>query len=84
MVRVKFFGLLRLDTGTKEVQVEADNVKSLFPAIAEEMRRQNPGLPIRVKDLEGCIVLVNGQPCGKHQTLQDGDEVFLMTPSAGG
>lgn len=32
MVKVKLFGLLRLDTGLKELELEADSVKGALPA----------------------------------------------------
>ena len=35
MVKVKLFGLLRLDTGLKELELEANSVKELYPLILE-------------------------------------------------
>ena len=35
MVHVKLFGLLRLDTGLRELDAQADNVKALYTALLD-------------------------------------------------
>ena len=76
MITVKLFGLLRLETGIKELQLEASNVKAVLQAL------ENAGIP--KKDLAGCVIFVNNQPANKRSKLQDGDRVILMPPVAGG
>ena len=76
MITVKLFGLLRLDSGIRERQLEAGSVKDVLQALA------NCG--ISRKDLEGCIILVNGKNANKRSKLTDGDTVVLMSPVAGG
>ena len=76
MITVKLFGLLRLDSGIKERQLEAKNVKEILEALAK--------LGIPKKDLDGCIILVNGSSANKRTKLNSGDMVVLMSPVAGG
>ena len=84
MVHVKLFGLLRLDTGLKELDAEADNVKALYTALLDASRRANPETKITAADIDGCIVVVNGKQSRKTSRLSDGDEVWLMSPVCGG
>ena len=84
MVKVKLFGLFRLDTGIKEMEAEAACVKALYPLLLEEAKRKNPAVKVTAKDIEGCIILVNGKAAKKNSPLKDGDEVMLMSPVCGG
>ena len=76
MITVKLFGLLRLESGIKEKQVEAVTVKEVLQQLTEA------GLP--AKDLAGCVIFVNGESANKRRKLNDGDTVVLMPPVAGG
>lgn len=76
MITVKLFGLLRIDSGIKEKQLEASGVKEVLDALA------NCG--IDRKALRGCVILVNGNSANKRSKLTDGDTVVLMSPVAGG
>lgn len=76
MITVKLFGLLRLESGIREKQLEAASVKEVFTAL------EKCGIPRR--ELEGCIVLVNGTSASKRSKLTHGDTVVLMSPVAGG
>ena len=78
MITVKFYGLLRLDAGIRELNVEAASVTELYARVAEKTDR------ITRKDLEGCVLLVNGKVCGRRTKLADGDVVQLMSPVSGG
>lgn len=84
MVHVKLFGLLRLDTGLKELDAQADNVKALYAALLDAAKRANPDTKITAADIDGCIVVVNGKQGKKTSRLSDGDEVWLMSPVFGG
>ena len=84
MVNVKLFGLFRLDTGLKELNVDAVYVKDLYPILLEEAKKLNPKTKITAKDIDGCIVVVNGVQTNKKAKLKDGDEVMLMSPVCGG
>ena len=76
MITVKLFGLLRLDSGIKQRQLEAGTVKEVFTQLM--------ALGLSGKELEGCVILVNGKPAGKRQKLENGDTVQLLSPVAGG
>ena len=76
MITVKLYGLLRIESGIKEKQLEAASVKEVLETVA--------GFGISEKDLTGCIILVNGKNAGKRSKLDDGDTVVLMSPVAGG
>ena len=76
MITVKLFGLLRLESGIKEKQLEAASVKEVLQSLAEA--------GISKKDLSGCVIFVNGENANKRKKLKDGDLVVLMLPVAGG
>ena len=78
MITVKLYGLLRLDSGIRELSVEAATVAELYSRLPEKIDR------IRKKDLEGCVLLVNGKVSNRRTKLTDGDVVQLMPPVAGG
>ena len=84
MVKVKLFGLFRLDTGLKELKADAGTVKELYPVLLEEAKKANPATKITAADIDGCIVVINGKQCKKSAKLKDGDEVWLMSPVCGG
>lgn len=84
MVRVKLFGLFRLDTGLKDLTVEAGSVRELYPILLQEARKVKPETKVTAKDIDGCIVIINGKPGKKSSKLRDGDEVMLMSPVCGG
>ena len=76
MITVKLYGLLRIESGIKEKQLEAASVKEVLETLT--------GFGISTKDLTGCIILVNGKNAGKRSKLDDGDTVVLLSPVAGG
>ena len=76
MITVKLYGLIRIESGIKEKQLEAMNVRDLLEQLASH--------GIAKSDLDGCVVLVNGKNAGKRCKLTDGDTVVLMSPVAGG
>ncbi|MDO5440967.1 MAG: MoaD/ThiS family protein [Bacillota bacterium] len=85
MITVKLFGLFRLDTGIKQITVErAATVKDIYPVLLEEAKKKNPRTKITAKDIDGCIIVVNGVQTKKNCALKDGDEVHLMSPVCGG
>ena len=76
MITVRFYGLLRLDSGIKERQMEVGSVKEVFAQLIR--------LGLSKQTLEGCVILVNGKPGNKRQKLNDGDVVQMLSPVAGG
>lgn len=84
MVTVKLFGTFRLDSGLKELQLEAGSVKDIFPLIMDEVRRLDPQTKLTMKDLKSCVVSLNGRQVGMRAALNDGDLVILVPAVAGG
>lgn len=78
MITVKLYGLLRLDSGIKALTLEAQTI----PQVHDALRGQSSRLT--QKDLDGCLILINGKPGTKRSKLKDGDQVVLMSPVAGG
>jgi len=76
MITVKLYGLLRIESGIRAKQMEAATVKDVLKNLS------NCGLT--KKDLDGCIILINGKPANRKSKLTDGDTVVLMSPVAGG
>lgn len=76
MITVKLYGLLRIESGIKEKQLDVSNVKAVLEALEN--------LGISRKDLNGCVILINGNHAGRRSKLNDGDTVVLMSPVAGG
>lgn len=84
MAAVKLFGLLRLDSGIREMCVEATTVKENFPLVLKEAERLDVHTALTAEALENCIVVVNGQRAGTGTRLHDGDTVYLLSAAAGG
>ena len=78
MITVKLYGLLRLDSGIRELPLDAKTVPELYSRLLEKTDR------ISKKDLEGCVLLVNGKAANRRTKLADGDVVQLLSPVAGG
>ena len=76
MITVKLYGLLRINSGIKERQIEATSMKDVW----NDLMAQG----IDKKDLNGCIILINQKSANKKSKLTDGDVVQLMSPVAGG
>ena len=76
MITAKLYGLLRIESGIKGKQLEADTVKEVLDLLAD------CGLSRR--DLSGCVILVNGDSATKRSKFHHGDTVVLMSPVAGG
>ncbi len=76
MITVKLYGLLRIESGIKEKQLEAATVAQVLEALAA------CGIP--KQDLKGCVILLGGKSATKRSKLKNGDTVILMSPVAGG
>ena len=76
MITVKLYGLLRLDSGIKERQLEAATVAQVLDYLVDQ--------GISRKDLSGAVILVNSENANKRRKLNDGDVVQLLSPVAGG
>ena len=76
MITVKLYGLLRIESGIKEKQLQASTVSDVLDQLSDG------GIPRAA--LKGCVILVNGSSATKRRKLHDGDIMVLMSPVAGG
>ena len=57
MINVKLFGLFRLDTGIKKLEVEkASTVQDIYPVLLAKAKEVNLRTKITAKDIDGCII----------------------------
>ena len=84
MVTVKLFGTLRLESGVKELQLEAGSIRELIPLVCREIRRQRPDCAVSEKDLRACLISVNGVRVSTRAKLHDGDAAAFFPAAAGG
>ncbi len=93
-ITVKLFGVLRVDSGLAGQEVNADKVQDIFGVLNSEIEEQfahraaaSPK-PLEKPDLlafKDALVFINGERCKRKGTsLNDGDEVWLMSPASGG
>ena len=75
MITVKLYGLIRIESGIKEKQLEDKDVQQLLARLSD------CGIPMQ--DLSGYVVLINGNSAAKKSKLTDGGTVVLMSPVAG-
>lgn len=81
MIKVKLFGVIRLDTGIKELSVDVRQVKEIYPILIKEIKKNNPLSSITTNDLGECLVSINDIEVDKNAKLNDGDEVMLLSPA---
>lgn len=93
LATVKLFGVFRSDTHIAVTELEISKLSELFPALNAKVEKQynekkaaDPSLPkpdpIRFSD---AIVYVNGEKCArKSKTVNQGDEIWIMSPASGG
>ena len=78
-VHVKCFGVLRLDSRLEKAEIEAADITGLFLKVNDVIESE---LKIGYND---ALVHVNGERCkSKRQKLNDGDEIWLLSPASGG
>ncbi len=76
---VKCFGVLRLDSKIGKAEIEAEKIIDVFDKINELIET---GMSISYDD---ALVYLNGERCKtKNKKLNDGDEVWLISPASGG
>ena len=75
MVSVKIFGLLRLDSGIKALELQGKTVGQVLSALPPELDR---------KQIKRCTLLVNGKAATARTKLNEGDELIILSPVAGG
>lgn len=92
-VKVKLFGVYRTDTRIAETTINADKLADIFPALNSqveekylEKKKSDPSLekPELIK-LKDALVYINGEKCSKKgRALENGAEIWIMSPASGG
>lgn len=92
-VKVKLFGVFRTDTRIAETTINAGTLADIFPALNAqveekylEKKKSDSSLekpePIKLKD---ALVYINGEKCSKKsRALENGAEIWIMSPASGG
>lgn len=92
-ITIKLFGVFRTDTHLAKETINATTIDDIFPVlndlslkIWEEKNKVEPGTkkpdPIQFKD---AVVYVNGERKSKKSyKVNNGDEVWIMSPASGG
>lgn len=81
-VKVKLFGVFRVDTHTAEVEVNAEKIKDVFSALNDKLGNIQMDSGLEFKD---AVIYLNGESCKKKSAkLSDGDEIWLLSPASGG
>lgn len=80
-VKVKLFGVYRVDTHISDVEITADKLSDLLGELNKLATGENKS-SIAFSD---ATVFINGEHCKKKkQKLNDGDEIWLLSPASGG
>lgn len=80
-VNVKLFGVYRIDTHIAHTEIEAEKLSDVLDGLNKMATGENKS-SISFSD---ATVFINGEHCKKKkQKLNDGDEVWLLSPASGG
>ena len=80
-VNVKLFGVYRVDTHIAHTEITAEKLSDLL----EELNKLATGENKSSIAFADATVFINGEHCKKKkQKLNDGDEVWLLSPASGG
>ena len=80
-VTVKLFGVYRVDTHISDIEIDAEKLSDLLEALNQIAVGEHKS-SIAFSDAS---VFINGEHCKKKkQKLNDGDEVWLLSPASGG
>lgn len=80
-VNVKLFGVYRVDTHIAHTEITADRLTDLL----DELNKLATGENKSSLSFSDATVFINGEHCKKKKhKLNDGDEVWLLSPASGG
>ncbi|MBE6018330.1 MAG: MoaD/ThiS family protein [Lachnospiraceae bacterium] len=92
-VTIKLFGVLRVDTHLACEQVNAERLGDIFALLnkrVDEVYAENKKLHPSLEhppalSFKDAIVYINGERCSKkNRKLNDGEEIWLLSPASGG
>lgn len=80
-ISVRLFGVYRIDTHIAHTEIEAEKLTDVL----DELNRMATGEHKSSISFSDATVFVNGEHCKKKkQKLNDGDEVWILSPASGG
>lgn len=80
-ISVRLFGVYRIDTHIAHTEIEAEKLSDVL----DELNRMATGEHKSSISFSDATVFVNGEHCKKKkQKLNDGDEVWILSPASGG
>ncbi len=80
-VKVKLFGVYRVDTHISDIEINAAKLSDLL----EELNRIAVGEHKSSISFTDASVFINGTNCKKKkQKLNEGDEIWILSPASGG
>jgi len=80
-VKVKLFGVYRVDTHISDIEINAAKLSDLL----EELNRIAVGEHKSSISFTDASVFINGANCKKKkQKLNEGDEIWILSPASGG
>lgn len=82
MIKLRLYGLFRLDCGVKELLLDVSDSAALMPALYEKLAEM--GIEAEKKELKNFILTVNGKAVRGRTRFAEGDEVCLLSAVAGG
>ena len=88
-VTVKLFGVYRMDTRLKQVEVEAavlsEALEKLHAIIEEKAKAEGNMEAVKNLSFKDATVFIGGERVRKKKhKLSDGDEIWVLSPASGG
>lgn len=77
MVKVKFFGVMRLNMGISTISIDADRVGRVIEKIAATGK-------VEKSELKKCMIFVDGKRARVQTRVRDGNEIVFLSPAGGG
>lgn len=83
MIKVKMFGVIRLGSGIKEFDAEPSSVKTVEDCFSLLNINSAPDAD-KFSFADSQVFVNHTRTTKKNFAIKDGDEVWLMSPAAGG
>lgn len=82
MIKVRFFGFIRFQVGVSSTEISANSVDEALKLISNKYES------IKLSTLKNSLIFVNSVDIGNLRmfktALKEGDEVMILSPTAGG
>ena len=81
MATAKLFGVMRLKTKLKEVDIPEGRLLDSLHIIVE---KADPASGVTAKDIKNCVIMINGKQSNCRAKIKKDDEVVFLSPAGGG